>query len=89
VEDSKVKEASKLIENYWIPLLVDKLNSLEVLFVDSYSIKTTMQEMGINVRYLHRIHEKTTLPYVREMVLAEVLARTVKKEFRQALADLI
>lgn len=48
-----------------------------------------MQEMGINVRYLHRIHEKTSLPYVREMVLAEVLARTIKKEFRQAMADLI
>lgn len=64
-EDNKVIEASRLIETYWIPLLIDRLNKLELLFVDSYSIKTTMQEMGINVRYLHRIYEKTTLPYVR------------------------
>lgn len=49
------------------------------MFVDSYSIKTTLQEMGINVRYLNRIYEKTSLPYIREMVLIEMLARTIKK----------
>ena len=47
-----------------------------------------MQEMGINVRYLHRIHDKIGLPYVREMVVVEALARTIKKEFQQALADI-
>jgi hypothetical protein len=84
----KAIEASRLIETYWIPQLVERLNSVELMFVDSYSIKTTLQEMGINVRYLHRIYEKTTLPYIREIVLTEALARTIKKEFRQALADL-
>lgn len=28
-----------------------------------------MQEMGINIRYLYRIHEKIGLPYVREMIV--------------------
>jgi hypothetical protein len=83
-----VIEASRLIETYWIPLLLDRLDKMELMFVDSYSVKTILQEMGINVRYLHRIYEKTALPYIREMVLAEVLARTIKKEFRQALSDL-
>ena len=64
-EDNKVIEASRLVETYWIPLLIDRLDKIELLFVDSYSIKTIMQEMGINVRYLHHIYEKTILPYVR------------------------
>jgi hypothetical protein len=88
LEDLKAIEASKLIEAYWLPVLIDKLNDLDLLLVDSYSIKCTLQEMGINVRYLDRIYERIALPYVRELVLIEALARTIKKEFRQALSDL-
>jgi hypothetical protein len=80
VEDNKVIEASRLIETYWIPLLLDRLDSLELMIVDSFSLKNALHEMGINIRYLHRIYERTTLPYVRDIVLVEALARTIKKE---------
>lgn len=58
------------------------------MIVDSYSIKTIMEQMGINIRYLHVISEYSLLPYVREHVLADALARVIKKEFRSALNDL-
>ncbi len=56
--------------------------------MDSLSIKSNLSEMGINIRYIYLIYEKTSLPYVREMILAEALARTIKKKFRETIKDL-
>jgi Skp family chaperone for outer membrane proteins len=47
-----------------------------------------MEEKGINVRHMHLIYEAAELPYIREHLFAEALARTIKKEFRSALAEL-
>lgn len=49
------------------------------MFVDSYSIKSIMEEIGINMRYLKNLYEAVNLPYLREHILAEALARTIKK----------
>lgn len=44
--------------------------------------------MGINIRYLRLIYESTQLQYVQEIILVDLLARTIKRQFRQALIDM-
>lgn len=85
-EDEKVIKASRLVVVLRVKELVSRLNSLDLLIVDSYSIKTMMHEMGINVRYLYLLYELADVPYIREHVLADALARTIKAEFRSALS---
>jgi hypothetical protein len=41
-----------------------------------------MEENGINMRHMVFIKEKADIPYIREQIIAEALARTIKKEFR-------
>lgn len=64
------------------------LNNIDLLIVDSYSIKKIMEEKGINMRHLHLIYKHAKLPYIREHLLVEALARTIKKEFRVALQSI-
>lgn len=85
-EDEKVIKACGFLVKYKIKELIDKLNKVDLLIVDSYSIKTMMHEMGINVRYLYLIYKFAEIPYIREHILADALARTIKKEFRSALS---
>lgn len=87
-EQKKVGDAAQLIANLKIPELVDMLNSVTLMFVDSYSIKSVLQQMGINIRYLRLIYESTQLQYVQEIILVDLLARTIKRQFRQALIDM-
>jgi hypothetical protein len=47
-----------------------------------------MSDFGINMRYMYRIYELAKIKYLREVIEAEVIARTVKKIFRKALRDL-
>lgn len=69
-EDIKAIKASNLIVNVKIAELLQKLNSLQLMFIDSLSIKLNMEEMGINMRYLYLIYDNAELPYLRELVSA-------------------
>ncbi len=56
LEDDKIVMTSKSIHRSKIPQLVDKLNNIELIIIDSYSLKMYMSEFGINMRYMYRIH---------------------------------
>jgi hypothetical protein len=88
LEDDKIVLTSKFIHRSKLPEFVEKLNNVELIIVDSYSLKMYMSEFGINMRYMYRIHELAKIQYLREVIEAEAVARTVKKIFRKALRDL-
>ena len=56
-----------------------KLNQIELLVLDSFSLKKMMEEKGINMRHLNLLYNQADLAYLREHILVEVLARTIKK----------
>lgn len=60
----KVAKASTYLVNMKIPELVDRLNKIDIIYVDSYSIKKSFEEYGINIRYLNRVRSKTEVPYL-------------------------
>lgn len=66
-----------------------EFNQINLIMVDSYSIKNYMSEMGINARYLGLMYEYTEIPYIQETLQIEMLARTVKKIYVNSVKDLI
>lgn len=62
-ENMKVLRASELLTRVAVPALLAKIDSLQLLMVDSYSIKNALGDAGINVRYMHLLSENTRLPY--------------------------
>jgi protein TIF31 len=79
-------EASALISARALPRLVEELDSLNRLPIDSQSLTICLHNEGINLRYLGKIAELTKLPHVKALCLQEMLARAAKKFIRQRLA---
>jgi hypothetical protein len=48
-----------------------------------------MKENGINMRYISAIYKLTSLPYIREMITIEAIAREIKKIYRDYQVDFI
>jgi len=89
VDDVEVAEAAIYLRNETIPQFIKKLDSLELILVDSPSITQAFHCHGINMRYLGIVCQQTNLPHVREVCIAEMIARAVKKVLRKQLRDLI
>lgn len=78
-EDEKVIAAAEILLKANIQELGKKLNQIELLVLDSFSLKKMMEEKGINMRHLNLLYHQANLAYLREHILVEVLARTIKK----------
>ena len=78
-EDEKVIAAAEILLKANIQELGMKLNQIELLVLDSFSLKKMMEEKGINMRHLNLLYHQANLAYLREHILVEVLARTIKK----------
>ena len=73
-----LSEASKFLKNQVIGALVDKLDNLELIPIDSESLCSILHQHGINIRYLSHIASLCYIPHVREICATEMLARTIK-----------
>lgn len=45
-----------------------EFNQINLILVDSYSLKAYMSQMGINARYLGQMYYKTEIPYIQEFL---------------------
>ena len=88
-DDVEVAEAGNYLRTQVIPKLVKKLDSLEIIPIDSVSLSQALHSHGINIRFLGTICQQTNLPHVREICIIEMIARAAKKIFRKQLNDLI
>jgi len=75
----EVAEASNYLRTHVIPMVVKKLEALEIIPVDSPSLTQVLHLHGINIRYLGLIYHQSTLPHVKEICLIEMIARASKK----------
>ena len=72
-----------------IGALVDKLDTLELIPIDSESLCNILHQHGINIRYLSYIAALSYIPHVREICATEMLARTIKNTMNQKMTELI
>jgi hypothetical protein len=57
--------------------------------MSSEHLKKIMEENGINIRYIPNIYKLTALPYIREMFSVEIVAREIKKIYRDYQKDFV
>jgi len=83
-EDGKleISEAKQYLQTVVIPRVVEQLDSLNVIPIDSETLTQTFHSEGLNMRYLGVVAEQSTLYHVKELCVIEMLARTFKNFMR-------
>ncbi|KAI8911121.1 translation initiation factor eIF3 subunit 135-domain-containing protein, partial [Gorgonomyces haynaldii] len=87
--DAQVIKAGRFLRETWIPSFIQSLDAMEVRPFDSYSLTLEMHKRGVNVRYLGLICHKSSIPFIRNICLIEMVARTAKHVFRTRLREAI
>lgn len=72
-----------------IPQLVDLLDSLIIIPIDSATLEEAFHIQGVNMRYLGKVAELSKLKHVKDLCITEMLARSLKRIFNQAMSQLI
>jgi hypothetical protein len=64
------------------------LDNLNFMPIDSGSLTLLMHDHGINVRYLSHLSVLAEMPHVLELVVTEMLARTLKRLFNKQMTEI-
>jgi hypothetical protein len=88
-EDVVVAEAARVLRTQRIPELVEMLDSLSIMPIDSKSMTEAMHAHGVNVRYLGLVAQQTALPHIKDICVVEIIARAAKKMLNQHLAEVM
>lgn len=88
-DDFEICEASLKLRTEKINEIVELLDSLTIMPIDSKSMTQALHASGINCRYLGLIAHRTGLPHIKDLCLVEIIARTCKRLLFQQLAELI
>lgn len=88
-DDFEICEASLKVRTDKVNEIVELLDSLTIMPIDSKSLTQALHANGINCRYLGLIVHRTALPHIKDLCTVEILARTCKRLLFQHLADLM
>lgn len=72
-----------------IPNLVNLLDSLIIMPIDSESLELTFHSQGVNMRYLGVVASLSMVPHVKDICITEMLARSCKNILNRQIAALI
>ncbi|ETN20972.1 hypothetical protein PPTG_01320 [Phytophthora nicotianae INRA-310] len=81
--------AQECLQTVIIPEFVADLENGAVQVIDSQSLTRALHGAGINVRYLACCYELASLKHIRRALLAEMVARACKVEFRASLRTIL
>ena len=87
--ESDMTEANKNLKSKNVSELVNKLDRMEYLPLDSYGFTKIFHEFGVNMRYLGLITESSKLPHIQEICMTEMVARSCKKILNYKLSRMI
>ena len=77
--NDKIRIDLKNVFNKKLSNLITALDSLYLVPYNSETLKLCFHHYGINMHYLGKVAERTSVPHVREMCLIEMFARVCKK----------
>ena len=77
--NDKIRSDLKKKFNQKFDNLLMALDSLYLVPYNSETLKICFHHYGINLHYLGRVAERTTVPHIREICLIEMFARVCKK----------
>jgi hypothetical protein len=87
--DEELLVASRFMRENWIPSFIKCLDSMELCPYDSHSLTVEMHKKGINMRYLGMICQNSSIPFIRNLALVEMIARVSKHLFQTKLRNAI
>lgn len=73
-----LNEATRYLRSTVIPNLVNLLDSLIIMPIDSESLELTFHSQGVNMRYLGLVASLSLVPHVKDICITEMLARSCK-----------
>jgi len=81
-----LKEAAEYLVLKQIPLMIQDFQDHSAVPVDGQSLTEAMHAKGVNIRYLGRVaqllSQQTSLSYLYEITVTEILCRSAKHVFR-------
>lgn len=78
-DDINTMKASSMLRNEVIPKLVQLLDKLTIVPVDSPTLSSIFHQNGVNMRFLGKLANTCLLPHLKEIAIVEMVARTSKK----------
>ncbi|KAL4497082.1 hypothetical protein ABPG72_002238 [Tetrahymena utriculariae] len=87
--EMRVTHASSILINYVCKQVLDDLESIKLIAIGPESIIRIMHTYGVNMRHLGKIANKAILPHVKNICIAEMIARSSKKILRANIATYI
>jgi len=73
-----LNEATRYLRSNVIPNLVNMLDSLAIMPIDSESLELTFHSQGVNMRYLGLVASLSIVPHVKDICISEMIARSCK-----------
>ena len=73
-----LNEATRYLRSNVIPNLVQMLDSLAIMPIDSESLELTFHSQGVNMRYLGLVGSLSIVPHVKDICITEMIARSCK-----------
>jgi len=77
-DNSEIMEAKEHLLKVVVGKVIEQLDSLNVMPIDSTSLTRLFHTNGLNMRYLGLVAEHCTLSHVKDLCVIEMLARTIK-----------
>ena len=77
--DEKIRTDLKIVFNEKLSNLITALDSLYLVPYNSETLKLCFHHYGINLHYLGKVAERTSVPHIREICVIEMFARVCKK----------
>lgn len=71
-----------------IPEVVILLDTMSALPLDSCGLTDFLHSHGVNMRHLGKIYKSSTVPHVKDLILCEAIARSVKSLLNQTLRNI-
>jgi len=84
----ETQAVSEHLRRAGVDKLLHRLDRMELCPYDSEGLTRVIHGLGINARLMGRIAERTRLPHIRDLLVAEMCARAFKHMFRDALRKL-
>jgi len=76
-----LNEAARYLRKTTLPALVDLLDNLIIIPIDSASLVQAFHLQGVNMRYLGAVAQLSELPHIKDICITEMIARTLKRMF--------
>ncbi|KAL4449083.1 hypothetical protein ABPG74_021075 [Tetrahymena malaccensis] len=88
-EDVKdIVQSSIYLESTYIQRFLYHLDELNYSVIDSLSLQECMHKEGINMKYLGFIAQNTSLPFIQNLCLTDMVARAFKKILNFTISDI-